>query len=208
LHFPLVVHAKAWTHEPRRYLATRRPTLSRHTRECGYPVRRELSLLSRTPRNTGSPAFAGDDDRKCGVLAFIRRTFAFSRREAPEFYKILRLEKQRAQGKPGARCTRSLVRKVESTRVSHHRFTGTPGLPCAMVLTGYFALSPVIGLVCHRRSRELLLENLTPASRRQDHTTSPSAFGAVVCSAISVHRIPPASVTIAIRPSTGSERDR
>ena len=47
---------------------------------------------------------------------------------------------------PGARCTRSLVRKVESTRVSHHRFTGTPGLPCAMVLTVSFVLSPVIGL--------------------------------------------------------------
>src|SRR5437016_8074764 len=33
--------------------------------------------------------------------------------------------------------------------------------------------------------------NLTPASGRQDHTTSPSASGALVCSAISVHRIPP-----------------
>src|ERR1700693_1937973 len=90
---------------------------------------------------------------------------------------------QRAQGKPGARCTRSRACSVESTRVSHHRFTGTPGLPCAMVLTVYFALSPATGLVCHRRSQEtckklarnLLLENLTPASGRQDHTTSPSA---------------------------------
>src|SRR3984957_13912475 len=62
--------------------------------------------------------------------------------------------KQRAQGKPGARCTRSRAWWVESTRVSHHRFTGTPGLPCAMVLTGSFALPPVIGLVCHRRPQE------------------------------------------------------
>jgi hypothetical protein len=27
---------------------------------------------------------------------------------------------------------------------------GSPGLPCAMVLTAYFVLSPAIGLVCHR----------------------------------------------------------
>jgi len=58
------------------------------------------------------------------------------------------------QGKPGARCTRSRAWCVESTRVSHHRFTGTPGLPCAMVLTAYFALSPVTGLCCHRHRRD------------------------------------------------------
>src|SRR6185503_1795094 len=27
----------------------------------------------------------------------------------------------------------------------------SPGLPCAMVLTAYFVLSPVTGLFCHRR---------------------------------------------------------
>jgi hypothetical protein len=32
---------------------------------------------------------------------------------------------------------------------------GTPGLPCAMVLTAYFVLSPATGLFCHRRSRGL-----------------------------------------------------
>jgi hypothetical protein len=61
---------------------------------------------------------------------------------------------QRAQGKPGARCTRSLAWCVKNTRVSHHRFTGTPGLPCAMVLTVSSALSPVTGLCCHRRPQE------------------------------------------------------
>ena len=73
---------------------------------------------------------------------------------SPELCMFLRLEKQRAQGKPGARCTRSRAWYVESTRVSHHRFTGTPGLPCAMVLTAYFTLSPVTGLVCHRHPQE------------------------------------------------------
>jgi hypothetical protein len=49
-----------------------------------------------------------------------------------------------------------------------------------MVLTVSFVLSPVIGLYCHRRRRELLPANLTPASRRQDHTTSPSALALFV----------------------------
>src|SRR6266853_1509409 len=59
--------------------------------------------------------------------------------------------------------------------------TGSPersGLPCAMVLTGSFALSLVTGLVCHHRQRKISSANLTPASGRQDHTTSPSANAA------------------------------
>jgi hypothetical protein len=61
----------------------------------------------------------------------------------------------------------------------------SPGIPCAMVLTIYFVISPVIGLVCHRRRADMAgrdpvgptspPRDLTPASRRQDHTTSPSA---------------------------------
>ncbi|HVI79418.1 MAG TPA: hypothetical protein VM715_14885, partial [Candidatus Acidoferrum sp.] len=47
----------------------------------------------------------------------------------------------------------------------------------------------------------------TPASRRQDHTTSPSASARFVKRAISVHRIPlPTSVTIAKRPSAEAGR--
>src|SRR5436190_20045504 len=38
---------------------------------------------------------------------------------------------------------------------------------------------------------EFLPRNLTPASRRQDHTTSPSASHAVRQQHVSVHRIPP-----------------
>jgi hypothetical protein len=54
-----------------------------------------------------------------------------------------------------------------------------------MVLTVSFVLSPVTGLFCHRRQRTNVLSapgradktsaNLTPASGRQDHTTSPYA---------------------------------
>ena len=43
---------------------------------------------------------------------------------------------------------------------------------------------------CLPPSPALLIADLTPASGRQDHTTSPSASGALVFSTISVHRIP------------------
>ena len=46
-------------------------------------------------------------------------------------------------------------------------------------------------LFCHRRRSGMNLHDLTPAPRRQDHTTSPYASRALVCHAIRVHRIPP-----------------
>jgi hypothetical protein len=88
-----------------------------------------------------------------------------------------------------------------------------PGLPCAMVLTVSFALSSVTGLCCHRRQRKISSANLTPASGRQDHTTSPSVKApfvrAKICARrLSVHRIPsPTFVTIASRPSFGDETE-
>ena len=42
---------------------------------------------------------------------------------------------------PGARRTRSLVRKVESTRVSHHRFADSPAFPARRVDDLFHALS-------------------------------------------------------------------
>src|SRR5579872_3258995 len=46
-----------------------------------------------------------------------------------------------------------------------------------MVLTVSFVLSLAIGLFCHHRRQyaQGTFADLTPASRRQDHTTSPSA---------------------------------
>jgi hypothetical protein len=104
---------------------------------------------------------------------------------------------QRAQGKPGAYCTRSLVRNTTgstgSVRLSPRN--GFSGLLRA--LPGDRALLPPSSL------RSLLLKNLTPASGRQDHTTSPSASVPLVWRHCRVHRIPhPTSVTIAIRPSS------
>src|SRR5579863_2238176 len=92
---------------------------------------------------------------------------------------------------PGARCARSLVCEIaEHTSKVTTVTPETPGIPRAMVLTAYIALSPVTGLSCHRRPRDHHLTNLTPASGRQDHTASPSASGVLVLHAVSVHRIP------------------
>src|SRR6266849_3459414 len=102
-----------------------------------------------------------------------------------------------------------------------------------MVLTVSFVLSPAIGLFCHRHLRtdvvpkpgraDITSANLTPASGRQDHTTSPYAATSLVRSlgdrsqafrqpTLRSHRAQnaaastaplPASVTIMIRPSGG-----
>ena len=76
---------------------------------------------------------------------------------------------------PGARCTRSRACRVVSTRVSHHGRTGiTRHSRTRMVLTVSSALSPVIGLFCHRhpcdagvsgpkgRHRDRIITSLTP----------------------------------------------
>src|SRR5882672_9814066 len=104
-----------------------------------------------------------------------------------------------------------------------------------MVLTVSFVLSPVTGLFCHRRPTDMFLSkpgradlnsaNLTPASGRQDHTTSPYAATSFVSSPFDRSRafrqpaLPsrcapnaaastashPASLTIRIRPSVGRD---
>src|SRR3984893_2548686 len=68
-----------------------------------------------------------------------------------------------------------------------------------MVLTVSFALSPVTGLFCHRRLADYVLSkpgradstppNLTPASGRQDHTTSPYAATSLVRPLLIAHRL-------------------
>jgi hypothetical protein len=61
-----------------------------------------------------------------------KRDFAISRRDAPELcQKFPRPSKQRAQGTPGARCTRGLVRKLcKRKRTRAYRFSGgNPAFP-------------------------------------------------------------------------------
>jgi hypothetical protein len=77
--------------------------------------------------------------------------------KTPEFCSFASpLAQMRAQGTPGARCARSLACNKKSTRVVTTGSPGSPGIPYAMVLTAYIALSLVIGLCCHHRPQEAL----------------------------------------------------
>jgi hypothetical protein len=64
------------------------------------------------------------------------------------------------------------------------------GIPCTMVLTVSFVLSPETWLFCLRRTRDHCPVHLTPALACQDHTTSPSAITPPVKQHCRVHRIP------------------
>jgi hypothetical protein len=107
---------------------------------------------------------------------------AFPRHDLPGFCKIdAALQRERAQGMPGAQRTRSLVCKEISTRVVT---TGTPkrsGIPCTMVFSAYTRSPRCAGLDSHRRPQvdlEVILANLIPALGDQDHAISPSALRA------------------------------
>ena len=73
----------------------------------------------------------------------------------PSFVGMLALESQRAQGRPGARCTRGLVCKlVKERRTRAYRFSGsTPAFP-AQWFDGLLRALPGERLSCHRRPRE------------------------------------------------------
>jgi hypothetical protein len=116
----------------------------------------------------------------------------------------------RPQNKEGARnagCDvhpQPRVQVKKHTSNSHHRHNAIIRHSLRDGFTGSFVLSPGIGLSCPRHRREYLA-NLTPASRRQDHTTSPSASGALVKALSASTASRPASVTIAIRPFVGRD---
>ena len=94
---------------------------------------------------------------------------------------------------PGAQCTRSLVCEVvvqnahEYSQRSHRK---SPGIPARNGFNGFLRALPVIGFLA-TVACSVLTASLTPASRRQDHTTSPSASALFVKSAARVHRIQP-----------------
>jgi hypothetical protein len=56
------------------------------------------------------------------------------------------LEKRRVQGMPGAGRTHGPP-ATKKAGGSHHRFSRTSGIPCAMVLTVSFVLSPGTGFL-------------------------------------------------------------
>jgi hypothetical protein len=101
-------------------------------------AQRKNGLLRRfAPRNDGQ-MHARD------LAACFRASFAFS--PAP----IKGRRECRALGAPAALCAKVKKHTSIVTTVTPE----TPGIPRAMVLTAYIALSPVTGLSCHRRPQE------------------------------------------------------
>jgi hypothetical protein len=87
------------------------------------------------------------------------------------------LSKERAQGKPGARCTRSLACESDKAHEhSHHRFTGITRPSLRNGFNGLFRALPGDRALLPPSLAAQSSANLTPASGCQDHTTSPSAL--------------------------------
>ena len=137
-------------------------------------------------------------------IASRKHSFAISPRAAPELcWKFLALSNQRAQGRPGARCTRGLACGLHKTRCTRaYRFSGEhPAFP-AQWLYGLYRALPGERAFCHRRPREAL------APQELDVTTAtsgPHDFTVRLCRARrSQHRRPPhprpTFVTIASAP--------
>src|SRR5881275_2383078 len=78
-----------------------------------------------------------------------KRGFAISRRDASEVCKKFpALERQRAQGRPGARCTRGLVCNVHKKCAHEHTGPAESIRPSLRNgFTAYSALSPVNGFL-------------------------------------------------------------
>src|SRR6266404_3320838 len=106
---------------------------------------------------------------------------------------------------PGAQCARGLACKIKQayelvTTVTPER----PGIPRAMVLRLTSRSPRRSGLLSP--SSALLIADLTPASGRQNHTTSPSASAPFVTCAARVHRIPPHVGDVRNAPLLGRDR--
>ena len=107
-----------------------------------------------------------------------RREVAISRHSMPELR--LGLWPSPNRGRRESRVpTAPAVSCAKRTVIDAHEHTGsaeTARLSPRNGFTAYFVLSPVSGLCCHRHLAKNFPQGLAPASRRQDHTTSPYAL--------------------------------
>jgi hypothetical protein len=90
--------------------------------------------------------------------------------------KATSLEEKRAQGRPGAGRTRSLVYSEGSTRVIHHRLDRNIRPSLRDGVNAYFRTLPGVRDLIVTVASQVILQGLAPAQGRQDHTISSSAF--------------------------------
>jgi hypothetical protein len=143
------------------------------------PQRKYGSLRRFAPRNDG-PDY--------------KRAFAISRREAPE--SLMKLSPQKKEGVGNAGCPLHPRPRVHFVLVERTRVTTStpesPGIPARNGFNGFLRALPGDRALLPPSSADLVLSapgradltsaNLTPASGRQDHTTSPSAATSFVSS--------------------------
>jgi hypothetical protein len=151
------------------------------------------------------PGLRRDDDVGC-VKTQLRDLAAPFARGLPSNFLTLPSE---GAGNAGRRCARSRACSVGNTRVSHHGHTGNTRHSPRNGFNGFLRDLPGDRACLSPSSlRNLFLKNLTPASRRQDHTTSPSAAGNVVSAPLRPPHPAPTSVTFAKRPSVWDRTGR
>jgi hypothetical protein len=172
---------------------SRGPSMSR-TESVGPGSAEQRCTLHRV-RDTDPP------DSRFNIQTAERHESALSRRGLRPSFASTAPEKQEGVGNAGCplhpqpRVRFALVKMHTSKRVHRNH----PTFPHAMVLTVSFALSSVTGLFCHRRPRtdvvpkpgraDITSANLTPASGRQDHATSPSTASSLVRSLLTAHGV-------------------
>jgi hypothetical protein len=140
------------------------------------------------------PCVRRDDGR--GFDRQTAETASRSRRDAPEpLQKPFAL--QRAWGTPGCLHPQPGGNSGEARECSTSDTPGSPGVPARNGFNGFLRALPGDRACCHRRLRtcglsapgraDLPSANLTPASRRQDHTTSPYAATSLVRMLVIAH---------------------
>ena len=139
--------------------ALRRSDDGCHLRGGGEPVRRVLSIPIATLWNTGSSAFADDDDRDSFFKQLysptqLRDLAAPSARVLPGTSCTLNSEGAGNAGRPMRPIAACAMIVGECTRAGQVTPV-SPGIPRAMVLTVSFVLSSATGLSCHRHPRAL-----------------------------------------------------
>ncbi|MET3841241.1 hypothetical protein ABIE49_003319 [Bradyrhizobium sp. OAE829] len=137
------------------------------------------SALTDGPRRMGPGSRPGR--RRCLLLHHHpKRSSTFSRRIAPEVcWKLPALFKQRAQGRPGARCTRGPVcglHKTKCTRAYRAAENTRPSLRNGF--TAYAVISPETSswLTPSLPFPLALLRQLDTCNGCQDHTVLPYAY--------------------------------
>jgi len=148
--------------------ACARPTKTCHTRARGYPVRRGFSVpslpsleywIARSSRATTAEDVAQRRiHRRSLLIQDVKQQHTPSRSRGafrPGFAFCLSSSPKRGRRESRVRAAPAVSRaklcKKAHTSIQVQRKQS--GLPCAMVLTVSFGLSPVIGLFCHRRLR-------------------------------------------------------